>query len=244
MKPRTCYLICGTPRCGSSLLAEALGNTGVAGYPAEYFWHDDEALWAKQWGLTRYSYADYLSSALRFGTTPNGVFGAKMMWHDYFDAFLRKIRSLPGHDLPDSSRLLTHLFPGLRYIWLSRRDKVGQGVSHWKALQTGGWGDTGDTSQQISSAHRYDFEAIHHLVRRAATGDAGWEAYFRQYSIHPCKVVYEDLVGEYEPTIVRILDFLGVPAPESLGTEKRRLRKQADVISEAWVHRYLHTVSE
>src|SRR5215207_8545306 len=31
------YLVCATPRSGSTLLCEALKSTGVAGVPAEYF---------------------------------------------------------------------------------------------------------------------------------------------------------------------------------------------------------------
>jgi hypothetical protein len=33
-------LLCCTPRCGSSLLAELLEQTGVAGRPHEWFWRD------------------------------------------------------------------------------------------------------------------------------------------------------------------------------------------------------------
>jgi hypothetical protein len=32
MQPHTSYLVCGTPRCGSTLLCEALMNTGMAGF--------------------------------------------------------------------------------------------------------------------------------------------------------------------------------------------------------------------
>ncbi len=46
-KPNTSYLICATPRSGSTLLCEALDNTGLAGHPKEYF----EAL--KKTGLPR-----------------------------------------------------------------------------------------------------------------------------------------------------------------------------------------------
>ena len=37
MHPTRSYLICATPRSGSTLLCEALTNTGVAGNPKEYF---------------------------------------------------------------------------------------------------------------------------------------------------------------------------------------------------------------
>ena len=35
--PEHSYLICATPRCGSTLLSEALATTGIAGHPAEHF---------------------------------------------------------------------------------------------------------------------------------------------------------------------------------------------------------------
>ena len=37
VRPRLSYLICATPRSGSTLLCEALGNTGISGRPAEHF---------------------------------------------------------------------------------------------------------------------------------------------------------------------------------------------------------------
>ena len=37
MHPRSSYLVCATPRSGSTLLCEALINTGLAGHPQEYF---------------------------------------------------------------------------------------------------------------------------------------------------------------------------------------------------------------
>ncbi|MBA2345033.1 MAG: hypothetical protein H0V83_08120, partial [Rubrobacter sp.] len=36
-RPKLSYLICATPRSGSTLLCEALGNTGISGRPAEHF---------------------------------------------------------------------------------------------------------------------------------------------------------------------------------------------------------------
>ena len=37
VRPRLSYLICATPRSGSTLRCEALGNTGISGRPAEHF---------------------------------------------------------------------------------------------------------------------------------------------------------------------------------------------------------------
>src|ERR1700709_1274555 len=37
MTPDRSYLVCATPRSGSTLVCHALGETGVAGRPEEYF---------------------------------------------------------------------------------------------------------------------------------------------------------------------------------------------------------------
>src|SRR3954452_18480605 len=37
MTPDRCYLVCATPRSGSTLLCHLLDDTGIAGHPEEYF---------------------------------------------------------------------------------------------------------------------------------------------------------------------------------------------------------------
>jgi LPS sulfotransferase NodH len=59
------YLICATPRTGSSLLCGLLESTGVAGHPESYFRQPDEQAWAAQWGIASqsngaFSYSDYV----------------------------------------------------------------------------------------------------------------------------------------------------------------------------------------
>src|SRR5580704_10381315 len=65
------YLICATPRTGSSLLCGLLQSTGVAGRPESYFRQPDERSWASQWGLARsddtFDYADYIRGVLAAG---------------------------------------------------------------------------------------------------------------------------------------------------------------------------------
>ena len=82
---RVRYLLCSTPRTGSTLLCGLLESTGVAGHPASYFRRPDEDAFAAQWAIPRPSagtsgYADFLNAALATGTTDNGVFAARIMW--------------------------------------------------------------------------------------------------------------------------------------------------------------------
>ena len=164
---RRSYLVCATQRSGSTLLCELLKDTGVAGRPHEFFEamrdtgvppHPRDFLhgleipeargiredprppvapaYSSLEGLT--SYREHLERTFALGTTPNGVFGAKLMFNQ-----LDELHALAGR-LPEFSGveidvLLDQLFGAPRYIWISRRDVVRQSVSMWKALQTRRW---------------------------------------------------------------------------------------------------------
>ncbi len=40
--------------------------------------------------------------------------------------------------------------------------------------------------------------------------DAQWQAYFARCDIRPLEVLYEDIVANYQPTVERVLDYLGL----------------------------------
>jgi LPS sulfotransferase NodH len=166
--PKRSYLVCATPRSGSTLLCESLELTGVAGRPREYFEALKETGLPRRpreyfWGLrspevlrllphdaqldrdaervaswNRDDYARHLDASIREGTTDNGVFGAKMMW-GYFDDFLELTRGIPRFGGMGDGSLLNAAFPDLHYVFVSRSDKVRQAVSLWRALQTWVW---------------------------------------------------------------------------------------------------------
>ena len=85
------------------------------------------------------STARYLDQVFEEGTTPNGVFAAKLMWGYLYD-FVGNLREIEAYrDMP-VPELLATVFPDLRYIYVTRRDKVRQAVSLWKAIQNAVWG--------------------------------------------------------------------------------------------------------
>jgi LPS sulfotransferase NodH len=137
------YVICAVQRSGSFLLSEALTNTGLAGNPQEYFLNNSEGWedgsWARQNGVT--SRSDYLRLVLEKGTTPNGVFGTKIMWN-YFQDMIKRLQELPEFKEMDAPQLMASLFTNVYYIWIIRRDKVRQAVSWARAAQTGIYAQT------------------------------------------------------------------------------------------------------
>lgn len=79
------YLLCGTPRTGSTLLCGLLTSTGVAGRPESYFRKPDERAWARRLGVPvagdgSFDYRLFVRAARSAGSTPNGVFAARVMW--------------------------------------------------------------------------------------------------------------------------------------------------------------------
>jgi LPS sulfotransferase NodH len=262
------YLVCATPRSGSTLLCHLLDQTGIAGHPDEYFealrhsgqprrpheYFDRERhaniierlafrempaaappgpphpLWTPQ------TYARYLDWALEQGTTPNGIFGAKLMWGYLgdFASLLRGIDGLSGLPVPE---LLDRVFTGLHYVQITRLDKVRQAVSLWKAVQTQAWRDEPGRTAAEKASPTFSFRAINYLVRLLTAHDASWDAYFLGLGLVPLKVTYEELAEAPEPVVRRVLAHVGIPAPAELRLEAPALTVQADSLSEEWVRR-------
>jgi LPS sulfotransferase NodH len=165
------------------------------------------------------------------------------MW-GYFESLLSNLTRIPQYrDLGDLAvpDLLPTVFPNLHYIWLTRRDKVGQAVSLWKAIQTWTWKQEGasSTGSQLSPRQPiFHFGAIDHLVQQIKADEVCWQQYFKSNGIQPFPVAYEELTAAYGETVGKILHYLDIPLPENLVFAPRRMQRQADLLSQQWVERY------
>jgi trehalose 2-sulfotransferase len=253
--PHTSYLIFATPRSGSYLLCEALINTRLAGFPTEYFGPEQTGrIWKR---LNTSNYAECLVWIVKEGTTPNGVFGGKVIWQ-FHETLVDCLRDSAGYEKLPVPELLSTAFPNLYYIWATRRDKVRQAISYWKAMQTRAWVDLGIKDWQLNAPmitdHQasqfvppsqstirevtFDYKAIERLRRGLEQDEVEIQQYFAACGIEPFKVVYEDFVNTYEQTALQLLDYLHIPAPPHLVFGERKLKKQADEQSEEWLQRY------
>ena len=231
---------------------EALTDTGLPQAPKRWFRGLEHRAFAgglsEEWGpphteamralAAAPSYADYLAWVVEHGTTENGVFGSKMMW-SYLHDFAEQARAIPAYDGMPVNELLERAFPSLRYLWVTRRDKVRQAVSMWKAVQTESW-RAGDGANADGSARReplFDFDAVQHLKRQMADHDAAWCAYFFRSGIQPLTIVYEDFESDYRTTLTRILEHLRVPVSEATIPSPPTAR-QADTRSDEWIAEY------
>jgi trehalose 2-sulfotransferase len=248
LSPRLAYFVCATPRSGSSLLCTSLAGTGVAGKPEEYF----ERL--RHSGLPREpreyfdgvepdvlallpqtrtgdpadgDLARELPRYVAEGTTPNGVFGSKLMW-GYFGDVLARLDATPENGALEA---LTKRFGPPRFVHVTRRDKVAQAVSLWKAVQTRAW----RASASGCAEPVYHARGIEYLLAQVAAQDDAWRAWFAAHGITPLHVEYETFISAYEETVRRVLDHLGVSAEH---IPDPPLSRQSDDRSARWVARF------
>jgi trehalose 2-sulfotransferase len=232
------YLICGTPRTGSTLLCGLLRSTQVAGMPESYFRQPDEPAWAERWQLPRdaaggFDYRDYVRAAVAVGSTANGVFGARVMWGtlDEMVARLGAVQpELAGADLD----LLVRAFGRTRFVHLWRDDTVAQAVSWARAEQTSFWHE-GDAASPRPP--RFDLDQIRELVDTIDAHNAAWRNWFAAFDVDPHQVRYESLVSDMTGVTLGILDFLGLERPAGAVIASPH-RRQADHINDEWIALY------
>ncbi|MGW5360689.1 Stf0 family sulfotransferase [Actinopolymorpha pittospori] len=235
------YLICGTPRTGSTLLCALLRDTGIAGRPESYFRLPDEQSWADRWHLPRddhgsFDYRDYVRAAIAEGSTSNGIFAARVMWGT-LDEMVAKLGA--AHSDPRSTGadldLLTRAFGRVRFVHCRREDTVAQAVSWARAEQTGFW-QHGDAALPDHEP-RFDFEQIHDLVQTIEEHNDAWRNWFTTFDVQPHTVRYEDLTTDLDGVASGILDFLRLEPPAGHAFLARH-RRQADQLNHDWVLRY------
>lgn len=232
------YWICTTPRTGSTLLCDVLRDTGVAGQPQEYFYKDNWTTWFERLGVSTFS--DMLPALVERTKTDNNVFGVKIMTGGHLEPFVNQLRQLPQYQSShfSTAAIIADLFPNLRYIWLTRRNKVRQAVSHWRAIQSHVWHQFEAQPQQPEAESCFQFEAVDTLVQDIVLREAAWQEYFSEANAIPLMVVYKDFIQAPEATARSILSYLGIAAPEGWTLNILQEKQLADQKSEVWVQEY------
>jgi LPS sulfotransferase NodH len=277
--PERSYLVCATPRSGSTLVCQALKETGVAGRPEEYFEAllqtgrprrpeqyfigvDDQSIrdHLDQLGRSddlpprsplwsRSAYDRYLEWVFEAGTTPNGVFGAKLMW-GYFGDFISLLRNIPTYRDLALADLLPSVFPNLSFVRVVRANKVRQAVSLWKAVQTASWRqeDAGQTENGGETPYKsylqshgpplqFHYRAISHLLDVILAEEASWDAFFEHSRIKPELVLYENFYAEFDEATRNIVERLGLELAEGWQA-KPRMKRQSTGLNDDWARRY------
>lgn len=230
-----------TQRTGSTLLCKGLESTRIAGNPGEFLTLHGEKDYQEKYDVD--NYPDLRKKIWGLGTTGNGVFGVKYS-HDkggieQIITDFHKLKGIPSPDKPNLEDLLADLLPNCKHIYLTRRNKVRQVVSWWKAIKDQVWHIEKGKKQQSEAAfyeENYVFPALTHLFKEVVLREARIQDYFVKHNIQVMSVVYEDFILDFEGTIRRIIEYLEI---EHNGFEVGDFfyEKTATEGSEIWVER-------
>lgn len=226
-KPELSCFICANYRSGSTLLAVALKQLGISGKPSEHLAPPIMEKNIEAWGIKQNHYPAYLRAAITRNTTPNNVYGVKIMYPDM--AFVvGKLRKLNKDEDTKEINLLSQVFPNMRLFYIYRRDKIRQGISLYKMHLKG-----------TNRPYEFDLEAIDiRIEERLIRYELEWQAFFKRNNIEPFQIIYEDFVETYKETIEQILDHLQIPEAERVDIGAPPLKREADTLTEEWVQRY------
>ncbi len=249
------------PAAGSTLVCHALGETGVAGRPEEYFEalrHSGRPRRPEEYFLgvedqsirdhlgergvgaeqtprsplwSRAAYDRYLEWAFEAGTTPNGVFGAKLMW-GYFGDFVSLVRNVPAYrDLP-LAELLPDRLPRTSPSSASsaptrcaRRSRCGRPCRRRPGARTRRAPARSRSRTRAPPPYRtfieehrpqlrFHYRAINHLLEQLLIEEASWDAFFEHSGIKPILVLYENFAADYETSTLNLLERLDLSPPD------------------------------
>lgn len=246
-KPRyESFVICTTPRSGSTLLCKMLAETGVTGYPDSHFHTPSVARWLETFALEDQKFASkkealhaIFDAARVRGTAGTSIFGLRMQ-RGSFDYFIQQTSVLLPEIQSDVERIEAIFGPTL-FIYLTRPNKLDQAISRVKAEQTGLWhlaaNGTELERQSPPQEIRYDEAAISHHLNDLTKMDDAWRAWFKRNGLNPLVISYDVLSGDPQNvlgTIMRALE-LENNMPQNFQAPTAKL---ADHTSEIWANRY------
>lgn len=211
-------LIAFTMRCGSNFLCEHLRANGI-GNPVEYFQHPFGVANRQFYDDLGVDYGDFTGflDALIENKSVNDIFSVKIAW-DHKNAFLDAIKKIDS-----SIDSLEDFFPGARWLFLRRHDKVAQAISLWKAQKTGVW-VAKNSSMPVKEKPEYKFFEILDSLMHILVEDLFWERYFYERKIDPLTLYYEDYEQNVKNAVLMVARYLGV-------SEQLRLSEPNDIAS-------------
>ena len=221
--PRRTIVIATLQRSGSNLLGELMGQTGLLGKPGEFF--NPYALRSVYPGRGK-TLVDRCLLARQFGATPNNVIAIKL-FPEYMPSRQSGLR-------------FSEWFGKPVWVWLRRRDLVGQAISLVLARQQFSY--TANNAPQREPT--YSAETIFRTITELATRNAKWEAYFTRTGILPLPVDYRDL----EAMPDKVVRAVAVEAEIDLGDFQllppQQFQKQRTALNDEWRERFIKEMGD
>ena len=241
------YVICTSPRSGSTLLCKLLAANNISGKPESYFHDPSLSSWLRYHGLNNETFKDERTSlaavfeaARQKGTAGTGQFGLRLQGRSR-GYFLKQLRLLHPQHSNDVARIEA-AFGRCLIIHLTRSDKLGQAISFVKAQQTGLWHKNADGSEleRLAPPARpvFDQGRIEQTKTEFENLEDAWRDWFAREGIAPFTITYDQLSSDPRGVLSDVLSALGhdptvaqnVPVPTA---------KLSDATNRQWAQRFL-----
>lgn len=241
------YIICTSPRSGSTLLCKLLAATGKSGNPDSHFHTPSISTWLTSYELSRMDFSSdqdavsaVFQAACKRGTGISEVFGLRMQ-RGSFDFFIRQAGVLYPEARNDLERIQA-VFGTTLLVHLTRQNKLDQAISRVKAIQTGLWHRAADGTEleRLSAPEDpvYDADQIAQHLAELTALDEEWNDWFAKENLMPLRISYDALSSNPEMVLAQVLEELGLDGELARGVSPA-VSKLADATNKTWSQRFL-----
>jgi len=242
------YVICTSPRSGSTLLCRLLAATGKSGNPDSHFHSSSVSDWVDNYKIQTDQFANksdlltaIFQTARDIGTGNTGMFGLRLQRHS-FNYFMQKLRVVCTDDSTNSDvDCIEKCFGKTLFVHLTRQNKLEQAISLVKATQTGLWHKAPDGTEieRLSAAREptYDAHAIERKIAELTDMEAQWISWFADQGMTPLCINYDDLSDDPLGILNEVLQCLGIDQRYASGV-KVPVAKLADKTNKLWATRF------
>ena len=208
------YIMCSFPSGGTRFLQELLKKFGLG---TGTFFRDTIKMAKGKEDIDR-----YFKEGIR-----NDVWGSTIHWHMQIKLALKII--YPDQNVESNPmKFLNRLCPGVKFIYLTRLNKLQQAISWTRAQNIGTHLEaTGDAPEDYSN------EDILKMMNFFNFRESLAQDFFKENNIKPLYITYEELCDDKIKVARQVLQFLEIPEKpgqcEIIGKKRFPERKYCDV---------------
>lgn len=187
------YVICITPRSGSTFLMYLLINNSFFGVPNEWFNLDPITKITKEKGIV--GLENYLTFLWKNYSSEAGVFGMELSYPQY-------------NSLDEIAPIENILGENIRWFYLVRENIVAQAISLYLANATGYFHSYMNIPDGIEPS--YDAQEIKKWIDMIIEHETAFERLFAARHNYPVRLSYESMMKDIRSTVALFQNVLGV----------------------------------
>lgn len=191
---RRFFVICMTPRSGSTYLGSVLSANGIANVQ-EHFRIQGGAIERDAEKLNQKTYETYFRHKVEQLTSKSGYFGLKCDWPQYAPIY---VSGLHAHYLRDAE-----------FFYLTRSDILAQAISRYVATESNYFHSVNELPEGGKIEVDFDYDKIRSHLEHLIKMQSDWEQFFACEGLKVNRITYEELAKDPAKTVRDISSILG-----------------------------------